>query len=233
MAWFKVDDGLPEHRKVRRLGRDKAPAMGVWTLCGAWSASNLTDGFVPAEVVRRYDPQQKYAGKLVTAGLWIADEHDGEEGFRFHDWTDVQPTKDEVLAGRQYNARRTALHRDPELTAAVRERDRNRCRYCGIKVNWRDRRSSDGGTYDHVIPDGPNSLDNLVVACRGCNSRKGGRTPEQARMPLLPIGTLPEGPGPGAGVVVENQNGSGSGSNSVSKVSKSDLDTNKTPARPG
>ncbi|MBU1722977.1 MAG: HNH endonuclease, partial [Gammaproteobacteria bacterium] len=28
---------------------------------------------------------------------------------------------------------------------------------------------------------------NVVTACKHCNSRKGGRTPEQARMPLLAI----------------------------------------------
>lgn len=54
-----------------------------------------------------------------------------------------------------------------------------RCRYCG------------GGEYlavDHVVPrcqGGGDELSNLVVACKSCNSRKGGRTPEQAGMVLL------------------------------------------------
>jgi hypothetical protein len=44
---------------------------------------------------------------------------------------------------------------------------------------------------DHVIPrcqGGDDSTDNLVVACRPCNSRKNGRTPQQAGMVLRPIG---------------------------------------------
>lgn len=111
MAWFKVDDGLPEHRKVRRLGRDKTPAMGVWVLCGAWAAGNLTDGFVPAEVVRRYDPRESYARKLVTAGMWSPAEHDGEPGYRFHDWLDHQPSRTDIETTRRENARRQQQYR--------------------------------------------------------------------------------------------------------------------------
>jgi hypothetical protein len=40
---------------------------------------------------------------------------------------------------------------------------------------------------DHVVPrhrGGRHTWDNLVSACRTCNHRKGGRTPEEARMLL-------------------------------------------------
>lgn len=111
MTWFKVDDGLPDHRKVRQLKGDKAAAMGVWVLCGAWSASNLSDGFVPAEIVARYDPRQRYAARLVEVGLWEPAEQNGEAGFLFHDWADVQPTKREVETRREEVRRRVAKHR--------------------------------------------------------------------------------------------------------------------------
>jgi 5-methylcytosine-specific restriction endonuclease McrA len=65
--------------------------------------------------------------------------------------------------------------------ASVLDRDARRCRYCG---------SSEGLTIDHVVPvaaNGDDSADNLVVACKTCNSRKGGRTPEQAGMKLMPL----------------------------------------------
>lgn len=58
-------------------------------------------------------------------------------------------------------------------------RDGGACRYCG---------SLDNPTFDHVAPrcqGGGDEAENLVVACRSCNSRKGGRTPEQAGMALL------------------------------------------------
>lgn len=61
-------------------------------------------------------------------------------------------------------------------------RDHNRCQYCGKVFPVREL------TIDHVIPrvqGGGNSWRNLVCACLECNTRKGGRTPEQAGMRLI------------------------------------------------
>jgi 5-methylcytosine-specific restriction endonuclease McrA len=58
-------------------------------------------------------------------------------------------------------------------------RDHHTCQYCGLRT--RDL------TLDHVVPrhrGGRHSWQNLVSACRSCNHRKGGRTPEEARMQL-------------------------------------------------
>lgn len=58
-------------------------------------------------------------------------------------------------------------------------RDRHTCQYCGTR--------SRDLTLDHVLPrhrGGHHSWENLVSACRTCNHRKGGRTPEEARMLL-------------------------------------------------
>lgn len=101
MTWFKVDDQLHDHRKVRKLGKDKMPATGLWALCGSWAADNLTDGFIPTEIVRRHDPMLKYAKRLVAVGFWEPAEQDGEDGFQFHDWGDHQPTRREVLGKRE------------------------------------------------------------------------------------------------------------------------------------
>lgn len=72
-------------------------------------------------------------------------------------------------------------------------RDEFTCQYCTDRVPLKDL------TLDHVLPlaqNGPTSWDNVVTACRSCNQKKGNRTPEQARMPLLKIpvepGWLPE-----------------------------------------
>lgn len=85
--------------------------------------------------------------------------------------------------------RASALHNNRDLKQSIRDRDRNLCRYCGVRVNWADRRGGTSGTYDHVDPDGDNDLDNVVVACRRCNGKKRDRTPEQAGMPLYQPGT--------------------------------------------
>jgi 5-methylcytosine-specific restriction endonuclease McrA len=64
-------------------------------------------------------------------------------------------------------------------------RDGNRCIYCGSRENL---------TLDHVLPKsrgGKTNWDNLVAACRRCNSRKGDLTTEEmgitlARKPYKP-----------------------------------------------
>lgn len=58
-------------------------------------------------------------------------------------------------------------------------RDRFQCQYCGSLHQL---------TFDHVIPrrlGGRTSWENVATACAPCNLKKGGRTPAQARMPLL------------------------------------------------
>jgi 5-methylcytosine-specific restriction endonuclease McrA len=61
-------------------------------------------------------------------------------------------------------------------------RDKFRCQYCGEK------RGATELTLDHILPrsrGGDNSPVNIVTACVDCNQRKGSRTPDEARMPLL------------------------------------------------
>lgn len=74
-------------------------------------------------------------------------------------------------------------HGEPHLTnTALFARDRHICGYCGGQ--YRDRDLS----RDHIIPvfrGGGDHWMNVVTACRMCNIKKGGRTPEAASMPLL------------------------------------------------
>src|SRR5215218_2582735 len=61
-------------------------------------------------------------------------------------------------------------------------RDHDTCQYCGKTLPRADL------NLDHVLPrsqGGKTSWENVVCSCVPCNLRKGGRTPEQARMRLL------------------------------------------------
>ncbi|MCB1748401.1 MAG: HNH endonuclease [Gammaproteobacteria bacterium] len=67
-------------------------------------------------------------------------------------------------------------------------RDGNLCMYCGRE--FPDYQL----TRDHIVPlsqGGRDRWSNVVSACRGCNTRKGGRTPEQSNMPLLAVPYVP------------------------------------------
>jgi len=78
------------------------------------------------------------------------------------------------------------LENPTSVTVLVRQqvliRDEYRCRYCG--------RFDAHLSIDHMMPQsrgGSHKIENLVTACRSCNSSKGARTPEEAGMPVLPI----------------------------------------------
>lgn len=61
-------------------------------------------------------------------------------------------------------------------------RDSFSCQYCGERKSMKDL------NYDHVLPrkqGGRTNWENIVTSCYKCNEKKGGRTPEEARMKLL------------------------------------------------
>lgn len=61
-------------------------------------------------------------------------------------------------------------------------RDRHVCAYCGGHFPELEL------TVEHILPvsrGGRHEWTNVVTACRSCNTRKGNRRPEEARMPLL------------------------------------------------
>jgi len=210
VSWFRVDDGFVDHPKARAAGKD---GRTLWFHAGVKCGQHRTNGLVHAHLVGEYGyaaglGQQatlKAADALVVSGLW----HDaasaatcpdpecrrgdlGEGSFLFHQWYERNPLKEELAdeVTKAHASRGRALKRDRELIEQIRARDGTLCRYCGIRTRWQgDRRSPVSGTYDHVDPDGGNTLENVVVACRKCNGNKRDRTPEEAGMPLLPPGT--------------------------------------------
>lgn len=118
MAWFKVDDGLHDHRKTRKVRRshesktrDVSP-FGLWVLAGSWAGANGTNGFVPTEVLEDWDDDwEQQAERLVAAGLWWRTAEDGEDGFGFHDWEERNPAS-EVDSGRFGNHLRWHVKRE-------------------------------------------------------------------------------------------------------------------------
>ncbi|MFG0291908.1 MAG: HNH endonuclease [Phycisphaerales bacterium JB065] len=100
-----------------------------------------------------------------------------------HDW--VKAVQFEIAVPRVI--RLLGYDRLPRQTVKLNRRnlfarDRNQCQYCGNHFPTSEL------SIDHVHPrsqGGGDSWTNLVCACVRCNARKGGRTPEQARMDLI------------------------------------------------
>lgn len=208
MTWFRVDDRFPDHPKAQAAGKN---GRALWLAAGPKCAAIDSDGRVDGRMVKLYAamaevPAAPSALLLVASGLWhdaktivdcdrcsrYADDHGGplaDGDFFFHDWWVYQLDKEgkENPIHRDRELRRKRLNRNQALCRAIRKRDRDRCRYCGVATIWgADRKSGHAGTFDHVDPFGDNSYTNVVVACRRCNGRKRDRTPEEAGMALLP-----------------------------------------------
>jgi Restriction endonuclease len=90
--------------------------------------------------------------------------------------------------------KRSATHKHPKrnipplTNRELFRRDAYICMYCGGQFR------ESALTRDHVIPfsrGGTDRWSNVVTACRSCNTRKGNKTPEQARIPLLAIPYVP------------------------------------------
>lgn len=94
-----------------------------------------------------------------------------------------------VVAVRGADFRLLPLEREPMVTSEkLFARDRNLCAYCGLRFRAHDL------SREHVVPvsrGGRDTWMNLVSACRACNVRKGNRTPEEARMPLVYLPYVP------------------------------------------
>jgi len=74
--------------------------------------------------------------------------------------------------------------RVPLTRRAVFARDAHRCQYCG----------SSAENLDHVVPrsrGGDHTWENVVAACRRCNTRKGDHTPAEAGLSLASPPTAP------------------------------------------
>ncbi|MDV8006763.1 HNH endonuclease [Rhodococcus sp. IEGM 1318] len=209
MSWFQTDDKFPTNRKPRALAEravdgnlDGLAALGLWDLAGADCQASGTDG-----VVRRTDairlvlnPEivDYLAGLLVGVRLWHAPGHDCprcpavEPGtWLFHDWFDIGYDRAE---SKRLGERKKAELKNKGLINQVWARDCTdpgvtgvgKCRYCGVVLKRKDTRSAVRPFIDHVDPTKAEGVRNLVLACSGCNQKKGNRTPAEAGMKLLP-----------------------------------------------
>lgn len=68
-------------------------------------------------------------------------------------------------------------------------RDNNQCQYCGRVL------PTNQLSIDHVMPrsqNGQTTWENVVACCVKCNTKKGGRTPQQAHMRLMRLPKKPK-----------------------------------------
>jgi len=174
MAWLKLDDNAPHHRKVLAAGD-----VGAWLwVCGlAYCQRHATDGRIAREAVPFLGCTGWKAGtpRLVAAGLW-KETTDGYEVHDFLDWNDSAEVR--TQKARDRNARVTRFR---ERTQRVAEGGRN------------------AAPSPTPLPTPtPPTAESAVGAPANVGDVTGGPPPDARRPPRVPGGPpgLVQGPGP-------------------------------------
>jgi hypothetical protein len=118
--WSKLDDTLIDHRKIFAAAdvigaNGGAIAIGLYAVGLMYANKHLTDGFLPAAVVRSFphveDPIA-VAAALTKAGLWTREKRRGVDGFVVHDFAEFNFTATAIKAKRRRDRKRKAEARD-------------------------------------------------------------------------------------------------------------------------
>lgn len=197
MAWVRGGDTALTHPVVVRgmtvAGADSRTwreLLGTAHLLASVAGAHLTDGVLELGhlmMVLGAD-QPTVTGQLVEAGYLTPDEVDGRPVWRLINDPDLIHIRSRAEV--EWDRQRKRDTSNADVTLRVLLRDGSACRYCSRTVSWTDRRGTRGATYDHRRPGKPvETTDDLVVACRGCNSaRKDDPTGTwDQQHPLLPV----------------------------------------------
>lgn len=124
-AGFNVPLGFYDGPEVNSICRRiRASAIGVWTLCGTFSANKLQDGYVGSEALKQFGCTAAIRDALkATKGpdgepdpLW---EEARDGGIQFTKWHKYQRSRDEVKAYRKSEAERKRNERNAAKDAAT------------------------------------------------------------------------------------------------------------------
>ncbi len=184
-TWFRVHAGGPnsiiDNKKLQRL----QPSLFKWVV-NLWALGCEKEGILPSPEdiawrLHESEGQTRKALEELTKKRFL-DHIDGV--LTVHEWAAHQFEVDSsTLRVREYRRKLAESGSSPahfqKFRPMVLERDSYSCVYCA---------SQEKLVVDHVVPvsrGGWTDIDNLVTACRRCNSGKAGRTPEEAGLTVL------------------------------------------------
>lgn len=164
MDWFRSHHGAPSDPKWLVIAR-KAKVAPVVVVSTFWMLLDYASQHQDRGTVTGFDVEVAAAflgveDEEVAAVLAVMEERGMIADGRLKSWEKRQKPVFEMPEYHQFRKE-------------VFERDGYACVYCGSQLSL---------SLDHVIPQsrgGAHTLDNLVTACRRCNSSKGARTPEE------------------------------------------------------
>jgi hypothetical protein len=115
MPMGRIDDRLHAKKKIAHLlsMEGGAAALGLWTIANSWCNDELTDGALESYMISRLGPwTTEHADLLVTAKLW----RKTNTGYQFHDWSDWNDMRKDVLEKRAKEAAKKGNKRSQERT---------------------------------------------------------------------------------------------------------------------
>lgn len=117
---FNVDLGFYDSDEVLSIPRKvRAAAIGIWTLCGSYSANKLTDGYVSAEALRVLGCTPLIRDALIASTLW---DDAGDDAAQFSRWPKWQRTREEIVSFRAAEAERKRVSRASRTDHSQSER---------------------------------------------------------------------------------------------------------------
>ncbi len=156
MADLLLSDRFHEAPEVLELS---SRALGAWVRIACYHA-RYPHYDIPRPVQRMLGIRRGTINELLTRG-WLVAVPDG--------WRLGHAETGLWAIGRTSSGRPYRSPIPPEVRQAVFARDGRACLFCGMAEDL---------TLDHIIPwshGGPDTIDNLRVLCRPCNSARGNR----------------------------------------------------------
>ena len=179
MPWTKHGDNAATHPKLMATAavpgaddRTVNEVAGWISRCGWQSAGHMTDYII--DVGTAYMLGGSRTAELVRickrTGLLFDTELDGLPAFRLiNDPEFIHIRLKKEIEWERQQKRDTA---DPHILVHVRRRDGDNCRWCGVLVQWRGKRSARTAWPDHLIPGEAGTVDTMVVACFRCQTSR-------------------------------------------------------------
>jgi 5-methylcytosine-specific restriction endonuclease McrA len=152
--------------RYRDAHRDEIRSAGRAYVSRRWAENPARE----RDRARAYQRTRSEAQRATRRRYYEA--HPAECRERVAAWKRANPEKVREQRRRSYARRKGAWRVDPVTRTYVIARDGGRCHLCGKRPRLRDL------TIDHVVPisrGGAHVAENMRVACRSCNCRKGAR----------------------------------------------------------
>lgn len=199
MPWVRFGDQAATYPKLLMVaglpgadGRAVNEVRGFLYACATQSGGHTTDYLIDPGTAALFGGTRtrKLVGWCVATGLLTPTDVGGIEHWLIIN--DPEFIHIRTKAELEWERQRSADNANLALIVPVRLRDGDNCRYCGLQVQWRGRKSARSAEYDHRTPGvAARTPDDLVVACRSCNGARQDNPDWDATHPLRPVPTNP------------------------------------------